>query len=326
MRCMATSKIHDDSLQLQDRDFTLLRGLFECRVMTAGHIATLYFDDKREYTKKRLQKLKAAGFIRERKRQVNEPSVLFLTRKAFVALKNHGDLLEYPALALTALEKRANVSEKTLRHELEVMDVKATFHTTLAKSKKFSIAHFSTWPQLYEFTAAHAIHGADILVKPDGFIRFHEKEPDGIYERTFFLEVDRSTEKQDILVERAGCYVNFYRHGGFAVRNGSPRSDFQKFPFRVLMVFKNAERRNNTAERLVSNHPPILSQMCLTTVAEVTANPLGAIWIEPKDYRAATDGTPFDTSRKIPTFAYRRQPEREALVEAKIRKFSLFGN
>jgi hypothetical protein len=70
-------------------------------------------------------------------------------------------------------------------------------------------------------------------------------------------------------------------------------------------------------------NPPILSQVCLTTFAEVTTDPLGPIWIEPRDYRTATDGTPFDTSRQIPAYAYRRQPEREALVEAKIRKFCL---
>jgi hypothetical protein len=203
------------------------------------------------------------------------------------------------------------------------MDVKAAFHTALAKSEKFSIHQFQTWPQLYEFSADRSGRGAEILVKPDGFINFHEKESDGIYERVFFLEVDRSTEKQDILVDRAACYVNFYRHGGFAVRNGAPRSEFQKFPFRVLMVFKNAERRNNTAERLLNNNPAILTQICLTTLAEVTADPLGTIWIEPKDYRAATDGTRFDTSRQIRAFGYRSQPEREALVEAKIHKFRL---
>ena len=93
------------------------------------------------------------SYISERKRQVNEPSVLFLTRKSVCCAKElHGDLAEYPALALPTLEKRANVSDKTLRHELEVMDVKAAFHAALAKSSKFSIAHFSTWPQLYEFT------------------------------------------------------------------------------------------------------------------------------------------------------------------------------
>ncbi len=313
-------------IAIQERDFALLRGLFECRVMTVGHIAMLYFDGKREYTKKRLQKLKAAGFIRERRRQVNEPSVLFLTRKAFVALKGNGHLLQYPPLALTALEKRAQVSDKTLLHELEVMDVRAAFHAALAQSQKFSIHQFTTWPQLVEFTAVRSGYGAEIVVKPDGFIRFYENEPDGVYERPFFLEVDRSTEKQDILAERAACYIDFYRSGGFAMRHGAPRSEYQKFPFRVLMVFKNAERRNNTAERLLSCTPPILSQIYLTTFAEVTTNPIGPIWIEPKDYRTVTDGTPFDTSRQVPSFVYRRQPEREALVEAKIRKFRLLEN
>jgi hypothetical protein len=66
---MSASKT--DALQLQDRDLALLRGLFETRVMTAKHVAPLFFDNKGEYTKKRLQKLKTAGFISERRRRVN---------------------------------------------------------------------------------------------------------------------------------------------------------------------------------------------------------------------------------------------------------------
>jgi len=57
-----------DALQLQDRDLALLRGLFESRVMTNDHAAALYFDGKSEAAKKRLQKLKAAGFRKERGR------------------------------------------------------------------------------------------------------------------------------------------------------------------------------------------------------------------------------------------------------------------
>lgn len=321
---MATAEKRSITLDLQPRDIALLRELFECRVMSAEHIATLLFDSKREYTKKRLQKLKAEGFIRERRRQVSEPAILFLTRKAFGLLQSQGELATYPQFPITTLEKRANVSSKTLQHELEVMDVKAAIHAGISNQSKFSVAQFTTWPQLCEFTATHPTTGANILVKPDGFLRIHEKE-EGTkgYYREFFLELDRSTEKQDILLERARCYVDFYRSGGYAVRNGAGRSEFQQFPFRVLMVFKTAERRNNTAERLLSSHPPILTQICLTTFAEVTANPLGPIWIELKDYRNVTDGTHFDTSKLKPTFVYRRQPEREALVEAKIRKFSL---
>jgi hypothetical protein len=103
-------------------------------------------------------------------------------------------------------------------------------------------------------------------------------------------------------------------------------SDVKDYPFRVLMVMKTSERRNNTAERLLNNNPPIFSQVCLSTLSEVCADPLGAVWIQPKDYRAAVNGTPFDTTRRIPAFGYRRQSERESLIETKIQKFRLLEN
>src|SRR5882724_1349310 len=175
-KSMAGLKICIDSLELQERDVALLRGLFEARVMTAEHIATLHFDGKRPYTKKRLQKIKAAGLISERERRKNEPSILFLTRKTFALLKNHGLLSEYPPLGANSFEVRANVSELTIRHELEIMDVKAAFHAALAGSTKFSIMEFRTWPILYQFETSRPGYARDVPVKPDGFIRFHEQE------------------------------------------------------------------------------------------------------------------------------------------------------
>ena len=50
----------------------------------------LYFEGRNEATKKRLQKLKAAGLVGERKRQAFEPSVLFLTRNGLTLLREHG--------------------------------------------------------------------------------------------------------------------------------------------------------------------------------------------------------------------------------------------
>src|SRR5579864_3879777 len=90
----------------QSRDFSLLRGLFESRVMTSPQISALYFAGKREAAKKRLQKLKAAGLINERKRRVNEPSVLFLTRRGFSFLRDEGQLQDFPKLSISAFEKR----------------------------------------------------------------------------------------------------------------------------------------------------------------------------------------------------------------------------
>src|ERR1039457_1028382 len=139
---MAISK--NDALQLQDRDLDLLRGLFECRVMTTDHATALYFDGKSEAAKKRLQKIKAAGLITERPRRAFDPSVLFLTRKGLMLLQEKGVLHKYPSFDLPALDRRARVSDLTIRHELEVMDVKAAFHAAIKSALHFAIVTFST--------------------------------------------------------------------------------------------------------------------------------------------------------------------------------------
>lgn len=316
------------SVDLQKRDLVILRGLFESRIMTAAHIATLYFSGKKEATKKRLQKLKAAGLIGERGRRVYEPSVLYLTRKALIHLREQGVLADYPQLSPFSHEKRAQVSKLTLQHELEIMDVKTAFHAAISKISAFTIPEFSTWPLLYQFQAFRPGRGGtEVVVKPDGFIRIHENESDGgLSEYTFFLEVDRSSETLDTLIARAGCYHDYCKSGGFAVWNGAPRSAYKDYPFRVLMVFKNAERRNNIAECLLQSTPPILTQACLTTIDEVKANPLGAIWISPADYRDATRDTAFDTTQRRGMHGYKRQPAREELVERTIRKTKILSS
>jgi hypothetical protein len=314
-------------IKIQPRDLEILRSLLESRIMTPGHIAILHFENRPDAAKKRLYKLKAAGFIAERRRHVNEPSVLYLTGKAFKILNEQGILEHYPKLSQVSLEKRAKVSEITLRHELAVVDVKAAFHSNVRNNPKFAVEEFTTWPLLNEFQAFRPGYGgSEVLVRPDGFIRIHEGEPDGgVSEHVFYLEVDRSTETQDTLATRAGCYLNFYKSGGFAVKCGASRSEFREYPFRVLFVLKNAERRNNTAERLLQSIPPVLTQVCLSTMDEVKANPLGAIWIRPLDYREATKGTVFDPDTKRPILGYKRQTEREILVEKNVKKISLLG-
>jgi hypothetical protein len=296
--------------------------------MTAEHIAMIYFDGRSEAGKKRLQKLKAAGFVGERTRRAFQPSVLFLTRKGLGVLKQNGVLAEYPAFNMPALEKRARVSEQTLRHELEVMDVKATFHSAIKKSPVFSIVEFSTWPHLNQFDAVGPeIGGRDVTVKPDGFIRIHEKEPDGgLSEHTFFLEVDRSSESLDTLVSKTCCYLAHYKSGGFAARNGAHRTAYKDYPFRVLMLFKTAERRNNMTERLLQNSPPIFTLVHLSTLEEAEADPLGAVWIRPLDYRDATKATPFAPEQRRPQWGYQRQTARDIFIEMNVRKQSVLTN
>ncbi|MCI0560267.1 MAG: hypothetical protein MN733_17410, partial [Nitrososphaera sp.] len=103
------SKDVSNSLKIQERDLSLLRGMFESRVLTAAHASVLYFGGKKEATKKRLQKLKAAGLISERRRRLYEPTILSLSKKALSVLREHGVLGEYPQLGLGSLDKRTRV-------------------------------------------------------------------------------------------------------------------------------------------------------------------------------------------------------------------------
>lgn len=309
-----------DQIVLQDRDLNLLRTLFECRVMTAAQIAAIHFEGRREAAKKRLQRLKAEGLIAERDRLVNEPSILYLAKSGFEVLKNKGVLSEYPSLSAVALEKRARVSDLTIRHELAVLDVKAAFHSAVRNSSSFTIAEFSTWPRIHEFTATHP-SAAETTVRPDGFVRIHEGESDGsLSEHAFFLEVDRSTESQDTLASKAVCYFDYFKSGGFAERNGADATAYKEYPFRVLMVLKSPERRNNLAARLLRMNPPILTHACLATFDEVQNDPLGAIWMCPIDYREAVAGTAFDVDSPEPNWAYQRQSAREVLIEQTVKK------
>jgi hypothetical protein len=309
------------SIEIQDRDLTLLAALVECRVMTLAHIAALHFEGRREAAKKRVYLLKTAGFIGERRRRPYEPAVLFPSRIAWELLSEHGLLSGYPDLSPAQFEKRTRVSDLTLRHELEVLDCKAAIYSAVMSSSRFSITEFSTWPALFQFHAAPATGMSDVLVKPDGFLRVLETEADGgLSEHAFFLEVDRSTETQDTLGHKASCYVDFYRRGGFAECHGHAPSEYKEFPFRVLMVFKSQERRNNATERLLANSPPIQTQVWLTTVEELIDDPLGPIWVQPLDYLRVTTGTAYEPGGHTRSRQYVRQAGRESLVNDAISK------
>jgi hypothetical protein len=314
---------------LQERDLAILQGLFESRLMTLNHIKHLYFNGRGEAAKKRIQQLKQDRYIRERARRVYEPSILHLSRRAFGELSSRGRLLDYPSLAWNQLEDRAKVSESTLRHEIQVVDVKTAFTRAIKSTAHYELIEFSTWPALYQFQAEQpplpgAYHPTTVLIKPDGFVRLHEEASDGdLFERFFFLEVDRSTEHRETLARRVYGYQDFYRRGGLAVRHGFTPEDYKDFPFRVLMVFLTEERRNNMAERLLQSDPPALTMAWLTTFSEIIVDPLGPIWMRPIDYREITKGTQYDPIRPR-TGAYRTDPAREAMVAEGLKKLRLF--
>lgn len=272
------------NVKLWDRDFRFLRDLYESRLMTIEQAGLLHFGSY-DAAKKRTQKLKAARYIRERVRKISDPSILSLAKAGLEVLLNDGHLEGLPRMGWTVLDRRLRVTDRTIRHEIEVMNVKAAMVAAIAKTERCTVHSFSTWPQLCEFQACRS-DGKRVPVEPDGFIQIREKEGDGgRSEHAFFLEVDRSTEVLDVLAQKCHCYLDFYRSGGFAVRNGGAREEYKEIPFRVLLVCKSEARRDNVARRLLENNPPIGTLVWLTTMKEHDDNPLGAIWVRPADYR-----------------------------------------
>ena len=112
---------------VRPRDLEFLCLLLHTRILTLSHAAALIFNGSSEAAKKRIQKLKAAGFVLERRRKAYEPGILFLSKRGFECLRENGALPEECA-DITSFSKRATISELTLHHELEVLDVKVAFH------------------------------------------------------------------------------------------------------------------------------------------------------------------------------------------------------
>ena len=283
---MPTPKSGHANISVQPRDYSILRTLIECRVFTTTHATSLFFNGRKEAAKKRLQILKRAGLIAERPRAPSEPAVLYLTRKGLETLRDAGILNEYPAFDLPTLLRRAKVGSSTIRHELEVIDVKVAFREAVSAQPHLSIPKFSTWSQLNSFTVSHPLRkGAQVLVLPDGYFEIHETAP--VREtkiHRFFLEVDRSTEPLETLVSRTAIYLSYDRSGGFATNNGGSRTTFRSFPFRVLIVVTSNLRRDNLSQALRNHSPPIQSIVWIAIRPDILRTPLGLVWHAPKDF------------------------------------------
>lgn len=267
---------------IQQRDIDIFLGLFESRVAQINHLSLLYFDGNIETAKKRLQKLKRVDFIVERPRTANASAVLQLGKAGFECLQNRGLLGSYPRITWLKLQRRLQVSDLTLTHELQVMGVKALMTHAIKQTKSLRVVNFSTWPALHEFK----VRGRKGPVKPDGYLHICEK-PLAIKptDHRFFLEIDCSTESQKVLVTKCHDYLNHYRLGGFAASQGAAPTRYKEVPFRVLMICETPQRRDNLAVRLVMGKPTIRGLVWLTTMKELEAAPLGEIWVTPGMYQ-----------------------------------------
>lgn len=230
----------------------------------------------------------------QRPRRPQDPAIYSLGRAGYSRLKEKGMIDPSFDPGWNKIQKRQQISELFLRHELAVMDVKAAFVSAIGKRPDLELIQMSTAADRHGFRVVEAVPDSkrrirfkSIIARPDGFIHVRQTgEEKPALDHFFFLEVDRGTETLSRLVRKARHYSQYYRKGGFAAKLGFKRGDYKRFPFRVLIIFVSAERRNNVAEKLLGANMPIKSQAFLTTMDELKLDPLGAIWLRPVDYQA----------------------------------------
>lgn len=313
-------------VSLQPRDLSLFRGLYESRVMTIRQIAALYFAGALEMARKRVARLVAGGYLATRRKSLPTlPSGFTLAEAGFGALVENKCLEGLPLMNWSKLQKRLEVKDATLVHELDVLDAKVALVNALASHPTYQVSECSTWPALHQFESTDS-NGASVMVYPDAFLRIEKSEAGAVFESVYYIEIDRSTESLDVLVARCAAYREHYRLGGYAVACGHDRAAYHDFFFRVLITCVSSERRNNIAVRLLMLPQPILSQVWITTQAELLRNPLGAIWVRPKDIDAAqcSDTDVSGESRRFDL--YRRSGDRERALEERLVKHPLIAD
>ena len=323
---MMEPKNPERGVQLQDRDWELLIGLFESRTMLRKHLLDLYFSDVRDYGEKRIPRLTKGGYIGEREytqiRGQYSPAIRYLTSKGLRALEEKSQLISAHGLSWEVLEKRLGGAQSSITHELEIVDIKVALTTALRGHPSLTLETFATWPRLFQFEAEHFETKQLQPLKPDAYIEIHETvgAGDEVDEYRYFLEHDRSHEVRRLLEGKAYGYNHFYRDGGMALRCGLSASDYKAVPFRVLITLLSESRRNNVAEHLATQQPLGKNQFYLTTLAEIRDNPLGNIWMTVKDYIDVTAGTMYDAQ----TFVTKKtESARDRMVAERVTKRKL---
>ena len=320
-----------NGFQVQERDVEIVAGLFECRIMERRHIAQVYFCGKMEAAKKRLQALCSAQLIKivNPTRAVTVSAIYSLGKAGFDLLQSEGRLRRYEeTCGEQFVRKRCTqnhaVSVLTLAHELAVMDVKAAFCESLRQRPDYRIVEFTTWPRLYEIhiEGDHLPDGCPRLLRPDGFVHLERSVGEKRLSQFFFLEVDRATESQAILIKKIEGYTRHNCSPAFTRfvtgdEGGTP------IPFRTLMIFLGPhgqgteERLFNHAHWLSRFKPPLpRASFWLTTLAALGENLLGNIWICPEDYQGALAGTAFDPCQ-VDWKPHGRVTGRDALVRSR---------
>lgn len=303
-----TQTIKLPGIHLSPQDQAILSDVFETRFTTIYHVSQLYFrhrKDPSQGAKEVLRRMVDAellepkrgsfGYARLRDGSTQEIRTVYIfQKKALDTLIKANILPEFPKEEWSRLRKRyQGIRTKTFQHEAGMLDVKLMLQIALEGHPRFRIQEFGIWPYPYRFKAppgAEKDHQ-----EPDGFLHLIEHVRPGLppVHHYFYIEFDNhSNEDRNKIVEKAHAYNYHDEHGGFRRFLRAPQDAHRRdYPFRVCFVVESpdaAKRRDNIAIRLAQEG--YSTRFPITTLAEFCADPLGPIWVLPRDY--APDAAP----------------------------------
>lgn len=305
-----TQTIKLPGIHLSTQDQAILFDVFETRFTTIYHAGLLYFRHRkdpsqgakeafRRMVKADLLEAKRGNFGYARLADGSSQEI----RTIYVFTKNALDVLVAENILPKThqedwgrLRKRyQGIRTSSIEHEVGMLDIKVALETALEVHPTFKIQEFGIWPHPYRFKTPP---GADKEhQEPDGFLHLIEDIGPGLepIHHYFYFEFDhRASEPLATIIQKAAAYDYHDQKGGFRRFLGAPATaNHRDYPFRVCFVVESpdaATRRDNMAMRLAQEG--YSTRFPITTLRDFCANPLGPIWVLPRDYAegVSTDG------------------------------------
>ena len=218
---------------LQPRDIALIRTLAQdFLLLTSEQIAELFPMGTLQRQNFRLRQLSAAGYLSSRKLK-NWVSVFtlghYLGPRAPALFKHPTE----QRLAYTTRSKAAQLSLEALPHRIMVDTVHIRFLTASRHNPNYRL---HTWVDQYSPDWIK-LHKYGVPVQADAYgeyiLLLHF---DNLH--TFFLEVDRGTERGKTIQDKIDRYIKF-------AQSGTYERLFVAKPFRVLLIVHSHRRKNS---------------------------------------------------------------------------------
>jgi len=230
------------NFQLQERDFNIVRLIYDYRFLNSEQIAALTAGSN-QVILRRLQKLFHHGYLERPISQIVFSNALFGHQKMVYGLGSKGaDLLAWVLKIdkgnLIWKEKSREVRERYLQHTLMISNFRACLDLSL---RNMSETEMPFWirekaPELKDNVRFLQKNGRRrrLPVNPDGF--FALKSPNK--KAHFFFEADRSTMTNTRFLNKLRAYWLWWKQGRANQKLGVK-------DFRVLTLTKSKQRRDN---------------------------------------------------------------------------------